>query len=614
MSWATIKSELLGPARDWRWPIYYTAFLYIIFTWIIWLICGRSFAGFRIVFDFALDLGIATLVFWVSRRVWPFVLFMTLYFAILYGASAFKIVVLGQPILPEEIHNLKALILILGPLGWIGVALPLAIFAALFFGNLKLSGLRAKGAAGFMLLASAGVTQASMPVVLAIDNVVGNASWNQSQNFYERGGALNFLQETMRLFASEAPAPGAEEVAEAYRRLQAASAGGEITPATLPAGRQRNVHVLLLESFWHPTPLVAAKFNQDPFDPRFVDLWRQTGYTEALSPAFGGQTANAEYEVLCGFPVNKVAVEFEYGIKRAAPCLPELLRRAGFHTVASHPNRGIFWNRTEVYRLIGFDKFWSAEYLDGSKSKDRLMADAELFRQVKEKLAAEGDHRPLFDYMVTIDGHWDYMPPNGRPIMVTTKSKVEDVGRYADMMYYKSRDVVDVIAALRRDDPDSLIIAFGDHLPILGNSFAGYVESGLLPETFGEFTKANYDFSSRTPLVVIDGRNGPLNLGTLPMYDLPSLIMRLLNLSGPTIFDLARPPAGVMPRPLPEANVAYRNGKIEEACRTPDQSPVCARMAAWLKDVKIVDQDLFGGEQHVLKLMGLQPGPPQASN
>ena len=614
MSWATIKSELLGPARDWRWPIYYTAFLYIIFTWIIWLICGRSFAGFRIVFDFALDLGIATLVFWVSRRVWPFVLFMTLYFAILYGASAFKIVILGQPILPEEIHNLKALILILGPLGWIGVALPLAVFAALFLGNLKLSGLRAKGAAGFMLVASAGVTQASMPIVLAIDDVVGNASWNQSQNFYERGGALNFLQETMRLFASEAPAPGAEEVAEAYHRLQAASAGGETITAALPAGRQRNVHVLLLESFWHPTPLAAAQFNQDPFDPRFVDLWRQTGYTEALSPAFGGQTANAEYEVLCGFPVNKVAVEFEYGIKREAPCLPELLRRAGFHTVASHPNRGIFWNRTEVYRLIGFDKFWSAEYLDGSKSKDRLMADAELFRQVKEKLAAEGDHRPLFDYMVTIDGHWDYMPPAGRPIMVTTKSKVEEVGRFADMMYYKSRDVVDIIAALRRDDPDSLIIAFGDHLPILGNSFAGYVESGLLPETFGEFTKANYDFSSRTPLVVIDGRNGPLNLGTLPMYDLPRLVMRLLNLSGPTIFDLARPPAGIVPRPLPESNIAYQDGKIAEACRTPEQSPVCAQMAAWLKDVKIVDQDLFSGAQHVLRLMGLQASPPQASN
>jgi len=242
------------------------------------------------------------------------------------------------------------------------------------------------------------------------------------------------------------------------------------------------------------------------------------------------------------------------------------------------------------------------------------MADTELFRQVQEKLAAEGDTRPLFDYMVTIDGHWDYMPPEGRPIMVTSSSAVPEVGHYADMMYYKSRDVVDVIEALRRDDPDSLIIAFGDHLPILGTSFEGYVESGLLPPTFGEFTKANYDFSSRTPLVVIDGRNGPLTLGALPMYDFPGIITRLLDVKGATIFSLARPPAGIAPRPLPEANLAYKDGTLEEACRTPDQAPVCAQMAEWLKDVKLVDQDLFSGDQHVLKLMGLPAPAAQASN
>lgn len=614
MSWEKIKSELLGPARDWRWPIYYTAFLYIISTWAIWLICGRSFAGIRIALDFALDLGLATLVFWLSRRVWPFVLFMTLYFALFYGASALKIVMLGQPILPEEIHNLQALILILGPYGWLGIVLPLALFVCLFLGNLKLSGLRAKGAAGFMVVASTGMTHASLPMVQAIDVVVGNASWNQSQNFYERGGTLNFLQETMRLFASDVPPPTKEQVAEAYQRLQDASTGDQTEAVPLPQGRKRNVHVMLLESFWHPATLAAAKFNQDPLDPRFMELWKRTGYTDALSPAFGGQTANAEYEVLCGFPVNQVAVAFEYGIKRKAPCLPELLREAGYHTVASHPNLAIFWNRKNVYPLIGFDTFWSAEYLDGSRSKSRLMADAELFRQVQEKLRAEGDHRPLFDYMVTIDGHWDYQPPIGQANTITSTSTVPEVGNYANVMYHKSRDVMDIIEALRHDDPDSLIVAFGDHLPILGNSFAGYVESGLLPPTFGEFTVANFDFSNRTPLVVIDGRNGPLNLGVVPMYELPHIVTHLLDLTGPTIFDVARSPAGMTPRPLPAANTIYKDGKIEEACRTADQSPLCARMAAWLSDVKLIDHDLFSGDQHVLKLLGGSSSPAHAAN
>jgi hypothetical protein len=208
----------------------------------------------------------------------------------------------------------------------------------------------------------------------------------------------------------------------------------------------------------------------------------------------------------------------------------------------------------------------------------------------------------VFDYMVTIDGHWDYPKTDDRPDVISTSSRVSDVHRYANLMRYKSRDVMDVIEALRRDDPDSIIVAFGDHLPILGDGFAGYVESGLLPESFHDFTAANYDFSTRTPLIVIDGRNGPLRLGAMPMYELPRLITGLLGLSKPSIFDLARPPAGIVPRPLQQLNVAYV-GQTPEACRTADQSAACAKVDAWLRDVKLLGRDLFLGDQHAMKLL-----------
>ncbi len=272
--------------------------------------------------------------------------------------------------------------------------------------------------------------------------------------------------------------------------------------------------------------------------------------------------------------------------------------------MASHPNLAKFWNRDEVYRLIGFEQFWSAEHLDGRNAMGRLMSDAELFRQVKEKLTAENDPRPLFDYMVTIDGHWNYRQPEGQPQPITSHSAVADIGNFANTMYFKSRDAMNVIEALRREDPDAVIVAFGDHLPLLGSGFEGYAESGLLPETYGEFTAANYDFSNRTPLIMIDGRNGPLKLGALPMYDLPRLIARLLGVSDVGILELARAPADVTPRPLPQADLAYRGGEVQELCLTPEQSPVCARIEGWLRDVKLLNHDLFRGNQHVLKLLG----------
>ncbi|HWA47800.1 MAG TPA: LTA synthase family protein, partial [Dongiaceae bacterium] len=379
-------------------------------------------------------------------------------------------------------------------------------------------------------------------------------------------------------------------------------------------GQRRNLHIILEESFWDPTVLSAAGYSADPLDPRFRDLWRQSGFTFGLSPAFGGQTANAEFEVLCGFPVNQIAVKFEFGLLRDVPCLPRLLREAGFRTVASHPNVPGFWNRYTAYERLGFETFWSAGDMDLSDSNGPFLADRSLHRQVAEKLAATADatndDRPVFDYIVTIDGHWMYDTSAARPPVIRSTSQIKEVGDYANMLHYKSQQMMDAVEAIRRDDPDAVIVVFGDHLPMLGRKFAGYVESGLLPDNFGAFTGMQYDFSAGTPLLVIDGRNGPLALGRFPMYRLPSLIMRLLGQDRATIFDLAAIPAVTLPRPLPDVTLAYDAGMQPELCKSAEQSGLCGAAAAWLKDVLLIDEDLFIGEQHALKMLP----PPNAAS
>jgi hypothetical protein len=615
MNWSRIKQELLGPATGWRWPFYWTLLLYISFFWGAFLGLDQPFGGYNTVLDLGADLALAFLVFWMSRRVWPFALFMLLYFTIFYGGSAMLILMLGRPILPEEIHNLRSLIMILGPLGWFGIGLPLVIFLGSLLLNLHVSHVRARLAAGAVLLIGCGVVFAPLSAVRAVDNIVGNTPWSQIQNFYSRGATLNLMQETMRMFAERTPPPTQQDVDAAVRRVRAAAAG---TAELVPVGHRRNVHMLLLESFWNPDVLAAAKFNAATFDPRFMELWRQSGFTQALSPAFGGQTANAEFEVLCGFPVNQHAANFEYGVKRDVPCLPGFLRDRGYRSVASHPNEATFWNRKSVYERIGFETFWAAESLDMNISDPRevgyFMTDRRLFQQVEAKLAATRDDRPLFNYVLTIEGHWDYAAGPTRQSGTRSQSKIADVGNYANIIHFKSREVMDIITTLLHQDPDALIIAFGDHLPLLGQGFEAYVESGLLPETYDGFTKENFDFSARTPLIVIDGRNGPLNLGVLPMYQMPRVIARLVGEGGPSIFDLAATPSVATPRPLPEGDIAYVDGKPAELCRADPPSPLCKATREWLRDVKLLDHDLFRGDQYALKLLGLMPSLAQSSD
>ena len=183
-------------------------------------------------------------------------------------ASALKIAMLGRPIMPEDVHNLGALIEILGALGWVAIALPLALLVGLLVFNLKF---RARPAqAGWALLIALPLGAASDPTPLSnsLDKFFGNTPWDQRENFIWRGGALHLAQESLRALAVRRPAPTEEEVAAAIQRRAAAS--GSVEPL-VPLGHRRNLHIILEESFWDPTVLAGAGYSADPLDPRFRD-------------------------------------------------------------------------------------------------------------------------------------------------------------------------------------------------------------------------------------------------------------------------------------------------------------------------------------------------------
>lgn len=388
--------------------------------------------------------------------------------------------------------------------------------------------------------------------------------------------------------------------------LAALPAARAASSALFGSSKLRNIHLVLEESFWDPSPLTAADVEQ-PIDPRFMKLWAATGYTRALSPAFAGQTANAEFEILTGFPLDRVSVKFEEGFNDHLPALPQILRDIGYRTVASHPNSPGFWNRQVSYQKLGFETFWSLPDFIQDDMAGPFLSDKSLHAQVGNKLADSDDGRPVFDYTVTFYGHWGYDASKFRPQVIGTSSHVDEVNAYINTVHYKSAEMMDALAHIQASDPDSIVILFGDHLPILGRKFAGYVESGFLAPTFGEFSADMYARSTATPLVVVDGQNGPLKLGNVPMYRLGRILLDLIAYDQPSMLDLALPPAQALKdtvlRPLPSVVVSYRPEGLEQArVSLPDRpGSEDAEVLAWLQDVKLIAADIFDGRKYALR-------------
>ena len=177
----------------------------------------------RVPYDFALLLGIAYLLFWASRRIWAYLLLLTVLVGVAYIGSAAKITYLDRPIMPEDIYNVSALFRILGAWGWLIVAFPLAAIAGLFLFNLRLTGRLRKTALSALFILPAGAAAESPTLYQAMDKFWGNTPWDQRENFVWRGATVHLTQEVLRAVATRKPPPQQDDVSAAIERRRSAA-------------------------------------------------------------------------------------------------------------------------------------------------------------------------------------------------------------------------------------------------------------------------------------------------------------------------------------------------------------------------------------------------------
>jgi phosphoglycerol transferase MdoB-like AlkP superfamily enzyme len=570
---------------------------------------GVSIDSKAIPADLALHLVLGFLLLCMARNRWTFLLLVTVLMAFLHVGNAIKLSVLGGPIMPDDALALRSLLLLLSG-WWFALA---AVFLALAGAALVLAfnfrPWRARIAGGVLATLVVALFMQPEAVVSRMDKEFGNVVWNQRGNYLSRGPLVHTIQESARYAKRADSVPDKAAVAAAAEILQPsvhlAAARGDVQPTAEPltVPVKRNVHVILLETFWDPSVLTKAEFSRDPFAADFRELWAESGNSRALVPVFGGYTANSEFEALCGFPVTQDWVVFEGRLRNQAPCLPRTLQEAGYTTLASHPNIAAFWNRVNAYERVGFNVFWSSKDFERDDMNGNYLGDASLYRQVLDKIDPLLEtNTPTFNYILTFFGHLEYPLNEKRPVVVHAPGADPVVEKYANTVYYKSRELMDFLGKLREKDPEAVVVIFGDHLPFLGANLGAYAQSGLLASDREDFDEGMFRTQYSTPLVIIDGRNGPVKLGAVPLYRVPSIVLSLLQRPEPSVMDMTRMPADMVVRPLPGLNVVMTPDGSVKACRDPkDARPACTAAVDWLESVGTVGADIFWGRQHVLR-------------
>lgn len=438
-----------------------------------------------------------------------------------------------------------------------------------------------------------------VPTTDKLSNPAFDLEHRRSEQFgrlSELGGPLFLLEDWNIRQMDSGKIPSEEEIREI-------GASAWKPPATPPT---RNIHIVLLESIWDTGVLEDVSIHGDPIDPRFMAAWQAAGKPHMLSPVIGGSTANAEFEALCGLPAPSNSIAFVSSLKNRMPCLPAVLQKLGYQTIANHPHLATNWARDQAYGLIGFEKFnpidaFSLEPLDMDGS---FLTDRSLFEQNFSMLESIDARTPTLNYVVSLSSHWAYARnTEQRPDVVTVEPNLKLLSAYANSSAYTTRALMDWVEKVHARDPSALIIAFGDHAPVLDAQPDVY--QGVRGRVSGQFVNNGIRQligMARIPVLVLDGVDGPAAIAEdTPLYDLPQIVSKLLDQT-PLLPYQSSTNGDTVVRPIPGRLLA-KTGGIWRSCGSsvsPEKSDDCDKAWEIQKKNRAIRQDLSVGKSYIL--------------
>lgn len=299
-------------------------------------------------------------------------------------------------------------------------------------------------------------------------------NWHQKMNYDENGMLLGFILNTKYL-SVDAPANYGQN---SIRGI----AENTETAYSVDSDSKPNIIFVMSEAFWDPTLLKEVQFNQDPI-PYFHSL--QADYTTGmmLSPVYGGGTANTEFEVLTGFSTQFLpqgVVPYAQYIHKPIEALPTTLKKQGYETTAIHTYDNWYYQRNAVYREFGFDRYISKEFFDDPEYGGQYIRDTELTKRILTEM--EKTEEPDFIYAVSMQAHGPYPAEENPANTIEVSGNLSDESKailenYAQTIADVDQSLKLLIEGLEETGEPTILVFFGDHLPMLGYDYDVYREA-----------------------------------------------------------------------------------------------------------------------------------------
>ncbi|EKS7868517.1 MULTISPECIES: LTA synthase family protein [Bacillus] len=564
------------------------------------------FYNMQFILSFVVIYAIYILVYNLIGKVFLSMVLTSCTLVILCIVNYLKLIFRGDPLYPSDFtqitHMQSVIPMVMDYFSWsyifviilsIVACIVVGIYMRRYIQNVKIHlGIRASLVVGsiFVLYAYGNFANTFMNKVFqksGVDFVL----WNQNENYASNGFVLGFIS-NLDTTVMEKPKNYSKEnmlqIANDIKKQYSGNIGNQ------KKKEKPNIIFVMSESFWDPTKVTNLSFSEDPV-PNLHHYIENFPGGQTISPTFGGNTANVEFEALTSYSMSLLkpgSIPYQQVItnKKEIPSIPTALKKEGYYTSAIHSFGRTFFKRDDVYKVLGFDKFNAEDTMKNVDIDGDYISDLAMSKEIIAEL--EKQKQPTFIHAVTMQNHFPFTEDRfgENLIEISGLENEESKGEletYTEGLRRSDEALQYLIEQLDNLDRPTLLVFFGDHLPSLGTNKSFYKENGYITN---EKTPSERLAMAQTPLLMYANFDMPNdNLGLVSPIHFSNLIFDYAGLNKSLFYQFLSELYKEIPVLRDELKVD-KNGEVI--------NDLTKKQKEMLEQYKMLQYDLLVGNQY----------------
>ena len=461
----------------------------------------------QFIVSYAVLFGLINIFYVLPRKIYGALgVLVAALFAVAGFISHQKLILRGEPLLPwdfrigKEALNISQSVELLNPMPSVLILMAgvLVVVVLVGFRLLPREDYRFPQKLSTSLLSLALFLTLVQPTSLQNAFSLNVYEWNQKAHYEENGMVLGFL---LNMKCLSVPEPGCYQEDTIEDIIYQSSPAYAVNPDFSP-----NIIMVMSEAFWDPTVMDEVTFSEDPL-PYFHSLQQSCTTGVMLAPVYGGGTANTEFEILTGLSTQFLpqgVIPYVQYVHKPLEALPAILTKQGYEATAIHTYDDWFYRRNSVYQDLGFDRFISKNAFIKPEYYGSYIRDTELSQRILHVLGQTA--KPDFIFAVSMQAHGPYSSEENLDSAIKVSGDLKKETRavlenYTNIIFDVDKSLEILIEELKLIDEPTLVVFFGDHLPMLGNNFDVYKEANYMQN---EYSYTDYLNKYSVPILVWD--------------------------------------------------------------------------------------------------------------